>query len=49
MDRALKFDHFRKLDESSSISKKDIGVIGPDLNGEIKVRIQNPGVTLKKN
>lgn len=48
MDRALKFEHFAKLNESSSISKKEIGVIGPDLNGEIKIRIQNPGVTLKR-
>lgn len=48
MNRALKFEHFRKLDESSSISKKEMGVIGPNLKGEVKVRIQNPGVTLQR-
>lgn len=48
MNRALKFNHFKKLNESKAISKEEIGVIGPDLKGGIKLRIPNPGITLKK-
>jgi hypothetical protein len=48
MNKVLNFELFGKLHESKEISKKDIGVIGPNLNGEIKLRLKNPGLVLKR-
>jgi len=48
MSKALTFQLFGKINESKSISKGDIGVIGPNLQGEIKIRVENPGLVLKR-
>jgi hypothetical protein len=48
MNKALNFAQFGKINESLSISKKDVGLIGPNMDGEIKLRIPNPGITLKR-
>ncbi len=48
MNKTLSFHLFEKIQESKSISKKDIGVIGPNLSGEIKLRLENPGLVLKR-
>jgi len=48
MNKALKFGQFGRIFESLGISKKDVGLIGPNMSGEIKLRIPNPGITLKR-
>ena len=48
MNKALSFKLFGKLHESKSVSKSDIGLIGPNLNGEIKLKLENPGLVLKR-
>lgn len=48
MNKALNFAQFGRINESLSISKKDVGLIGPSMDGEIKLRIPNPGITLKR-
>jgi len=47
-NRALYFSQFVSVNESSHISKKDVGMIGPLPGGEVKFRVAVPHINLKR-